>query len=176
LIIYRLLMCSLSLLPILHFSTFFFLMTRRPPRSTLFPYTTLFRSINTVYGGNWRESSYIMPTISYKKQDFIVDRLFADIYANYGYDVSRVRDTASFNHEWGGVPITNTMRQAPNNPVHIRYNTSSLLGRMNFNYDFDESRNHSLNLNYNVNTNNRQSYDIILNNNTSGLPSDMVRH
>src|SRR5205814_10100511 len=25
-------------------STFFFLLTRRPPRSTLFPYTTLFRS------------------------------------------------------------------------------------------------------------------------------------
>src|SRR6266487_5792894 len=25
-------------------NTFFFLMTRRPPRSTLFPYTTLFRS------------------------------------------------------------------------------------------------------------------------------------
>src|SRR5438034_4128255 len=25
-------------------SSFFFLMTRRPPRSTLFPYTTLFRS------------------------------------------------------------------------------------------------------------------------------------
>src|ERR1039458_10554102 len=27
---------------------FFFLMIRRPPRSTLFPYTTLFRSIATV--------------------------------------------------------------------------------------------------------------------------------
>src|SRR2546425_3362390 len=27
-------------------SLFFFLMIRRPPRSTLFPYTTLFRSIN----------------------------------------------------------------------------------------------------------------------------------
>src|SRR5258707_11827611 len=27
------------------FITFFFLMIRRPPRSTLFPYTTLFRSI-----------------------------------------------------------------------------------------------------------------------------------
>ena len=26
---------------------FFFLMIRRPPRSTLFPYTTLFRSIST---------------------------------------------------------------------------------------------------------------------------------
>src|SRR2546422_6021188 len=28
------------------FSLFFFLMIRRPPRSTLFPYTTLFRSLN----------------------------------------------------------------------------------------------------------------------------------
>src|SRR3712207_2641935 len=41
----------LSLLDVLHmfdneavFSLFFFLMIRRPPRSTLFPYTTLFRS------------------------------------------------------------------------------------------------------------------------------------
>src|SRR5258707_8530557 len=29
---------------IMHFFIFFFLMIRRPPRSTLFPYTTLFRS------------------------------------------------------------------------------------------------------------------------------------
>src|SRR5438034_3436811 len=29
----------------LHFLAFFFLMIRRPPRSTLFPYTTLFRSL-----------------------------------------------------------------------------------------------------------------------------------
>src|SRR3989442_3369135 len=29
---------------------FFFLMIRRPPRSTLFPYTTLFRSINKAAG------------------------------------------------------------------------------------------------------------------------------
>src|SRR2546430_16798170 len=30
---------------------FFFLMIRRPPRSTLFPYTTLFRSGDTLHGG-----------------------------------------------------------------------------------------------------------------------------
>src|SRR5260370_2549137 len=29
-------------------SSFFFLMIRRPPRSTLFPYTTLFRSVQPV--------------------------------------------------------------------------------------------------------------------------------
>src|SRR2546427_5904710 len=32
---------------------FFFLMIRRPPRSTLFPYTTLFRSTLTVWIGVW---------------------------------------------------------------------------------------------------------------------------
>src|SRR3712207_8231926 len=32
----------------MRYSFFFFLMIRRPPRSTLFPYTTLFRSSSTV--------------------------------------------------------------------------------------------------------------------------------
>src|SRR3712207_9050593 len=34
------------------FSFFFFLMIRRPPRSTLFPYTTLFRSRSRLIGPN----------------------------------------------------------------------------------------------------------------------------
>src|SRR5262245_66402044 len=37
---------SSSLLPSGSFILFFFLMIRRPPRSTLFPYTTLFRSVS----------------------------------------------------------------------------------------------------------------------------------
>src|SRR5260370_29351157 len=41
---------------------FFFLMIRRPPRSTLFPYTTLFRSCSsrqasTTRGASWNASS-----------------------------------------------------------------------------------------------------------------------
>src|SRR2546423_9966891 len=52
------------------FCFFFFLMIRRPPRSTLFPYTTLFRSCRTGFSStvlqvaarhslprNWRKSS-----------------------------------------------------------------------------------------------------------------------
>src|SRR3989442_6049765 len=35
------------------FFFFFFLMIRRPPRSTLFPYTTLFRSVRTGTAGPW---------------------------------------------------------------------------------------------------------------------------
>src|SRR5438876_12327187 len=39
---------SLNMVPktSLHVSIVFFVMTRRPPRSTLFPYTTLFRSLS----------------------------------------------------------------------------------------------------------------------------------
>src|SRR5688572_33460851 len=40
-----LLSCSFIYLHLYSFFFFFFLMIRRPPRSTLFPYTTLFRSL-----------------------------------------------------------------------------------------------------------------------------------
>src|SRR2546428_12688117 len=40
----------LSHLLLTHTYSFFFLMIRRPPRSTLFPYTTLFRSNDVVRG------------------------------------------------------------------------------------------------------------------------------
>src|SRR5256885_13394730 len=40
--------CFLTLFTLLRFFFFFFLMIGHPPRSTLFPYTTLFRSISLV--------------------------------------------------------------------------------------------------------------------------------
>src|ERR1035441_11121492 len=44
----------------------FFLMIRRPPRSTLFPYTTLFRSVLTTL------SKQAMPMIRYRTRDISV--------------------------------------------------------------------------------------------------------
>src|SRR6266566_3023081 len=43
---------TLRILPSFFFLLFFFLMIRRPPRSTLFPYTTLFRSAHCVVTGS----------------------------------------------------------------------------------------------------------------------------
>src|SRR3712207_8338151 len=40
------------------FSFFFFLMIRRPPRSTLFPYTTLFRSYHPYCRGFYAEGQW----------------------------------------------------------------------------------------------------------------------
>src|SRR5690349_25038050 len=51
----------LFLSPFFLFFFFFFLMIRRPPRSTLFPYTTLFRSMPTP--GNAELVVYLLATI-----------------------------------------------------------------------------------------------------------------
>src|SRR5947208_4543011 len=48
---------------ILSFFFFFFLMIRRPPRSTLFPYTTLFRSLYAWISA----SSHALPIILFSK-------------------------------------------------------------------------------------------------------------
>src|SRR3712207_7581734 len=42
---------------------FFFLMIRRPPRSTLFPYTTLFRSVHGVRGGDLPDPGGLQPAV-----------------------------------------------------------------------------------------------------------------
>src|SRR5258705_7915601 len=51
--------------PLSHIFFFFFLMIRRPPRSTLFPYTTLFRSPVVVCWGYEKEaaSGLLTPTL-----------------------------------------------------------------------------------------------------------------
>src|SRR5476649_3043136 len=47
------LVCCRMIFSVVYF--FFFLMIRRPPRSTLFPYTTLFRSYQLGYLPTWRD-------------------------------------------------------------------------------------------------------------------------
>src|SRR2546422_2879046 len=50
----------------MHHFFFFFLMIRRPPRSTLFPYTTLFRSLH-----DGRENSIVLRRRHYRRQIFL---------------------------------------------------------------------------------------------------------
>src|SRR2546430_5188611 len=49
----------------LHFSfVFFFLMIRRPPRSTLFPYTTLFRSLTSTASVTLQSAASFVPQVN----------------------------------------------------------------------------------------------------------------
>src|SRR5258708_12537504 len=69
------------------FSLFFFLMIRRPPRSTLFPYTTLFRSLrdqaflgNHFRGGDRRDPDHRSEehTSELQSPDHLVCRLLLE--------------------------------------------------------------------------------------------------
>src|SRR2546429_3331198 len=53
-------------------------MIRRPPRSTLFPYTTLFRSSG---GGHWVELQLLKPAFEN------LDVVYASVYPEYASDV-----------------------------------------------------------------------------------------
>src|SRR6266487_4839456 len=52
-----LIVCLFTLILLPSFDFFFFLMIRRPPRSTLFPYTTLFRSAPAPRLARWARCS-----------------------------------------------------------------------------------------------------------------------
>src|SRR6266446_8703456 len=52
-----------------YISFFFFLMIRRPPRSTLFPYTTLFRSVREGRGRSHRHRVQPQPTSTNRSEE-----------------------------------------------------------------------------------------------------------
>src|SRR2546422_11487142 len=74
---------------------FFFLMIRRPPRSTLFPYTTLFRSRHI-----WRWRDWIIESVNKDKgyHEMIVEMLAGDELAPTNPDV--VRATGYLARNW----------------------------------------------------------------------------
>src|SRR5438309_6537899 len=76
---------SFSSLFVIFFSSFF-LMIRRPPRSTLFPYTTLFRSLRYVYEGNIYSDG--ANTYCPKCEELLVRRSWHDVLEN------RIKDGA----------------------------------------------------------------------------------
>src|SRR5256885_7151404 len=67
---------------------FFFLMIRRPPRSTLFPYTTLFRSLRARLGPSWRigDSPLTDPTVQISRSGFFkrIHHLSSGIFSWFG--------------------------------------------------------------------------------------------
>src|SRR2546422_4550787 len=57
-------------LPLFFFFFFFFLMIRRPPRSTLFPYTTLFRSPRSRrHATGWRPGGVLCATVWHRSEE-----------------------------------------------------------------------------------------------------------
>src|SRR5258707_13272658 len=80
------------------FCFFFFLMIRRPPRSTLFPYTTLFRSDMLARGIDRRESlgeSLVVARRGFEEEDRKSTRLNSS-HANISYAVFCLKKKVAF--------------------------------------------------------------------------------
>src|SRR5256886_16375496 len=77
----------LLLLFIIFFFFFFFLMIRRPPRSTLFPYTTLFRSLELMQKGVTVEQ------VARVTRAFSDAGIMVHAYLMYGFPTETAQDT-----------------------------------------------------------------------------------
>lgn len=132
-------------------------------------------TINAVKGGQWSESKYIMPTLTYKKNNFLTKGLYAYAYLSYSKNTVNVQDTATYNYDWTGkwvVPHSTTLDKS-----HMKYVYDNLTSRFNFNYDLNDSKTQSLNLNYNFNTTKQRNYDMMMTSfEKTYLPSRLGRH
>jgi outer membrane receptor protein involved in Fe transport len=136
-------------------------------------------TVNSVRGGFWSENKYLMPTIKYRKNNFIVPGLYVNLYANYSNNKDVNRDTALYRYDWTGHWAANAGGdRIPE--VFTRYFDNSYAARANFNYNLDKESNHSLNLNYTFNTTRRKVYDEVETNpykkDLSGLPRRLGKH
>lgn len=132
-------------------------------------------TINTVKGAEWSESKYIMPTLSYQKDNLFTPRLFADLYTSYSKNTVNVRDTATYNYDWTGQWVT--PHSATLDEKHMKYIYKNFISRINLNYDLNRSKTQSINANYNFNTVTQNSYDIIkYPSQDINLPSRLGRH
>src|SRR6476620_744870 len=106
------------------FSFFFFLMIRRPPRSTLFPYTTLFRSPRR---GRSRATPRYRParpvstrrseehTSELQSRQYLVCRLLLEKKKTLPYDrgcIQTLHDTATLSAARGDGPFSGLRHQA----------------------------------------------------------------
>lgn len=135
-------------------------------------------TINSVYGGNWSTNNYFMPSVKYRKTNFIFDGLYANLYASYSRSKDNNRDTALYRYDWsgrwsnpGGTPI----KEVNNRIVDDNY-----IGRASFNYNLDKAQLHNLSLTYNLTSTDRRSFDLMETNplkiETTGLPSNLTKH
>src|SRR5262245_64664344 len=62
-------------------------MIRRPPRSTLFPYTTLFRSLDVVYNHS-AEGNHLGPTLCFRGIDNAAYYRLVDTDRSHYYDTT----------------------------------------------------------------------------------------
>src|SRR6201982_4255759 len=92
---------------LLHLACFFFLMIRRPPRSTLFPYTTLFRSWNDaqLVPADWVRASVTPDAPQDRKSTRLNSSHMSISYAVFCLKKTKKRCCGTQQREWTTVAV-----------------------------------------------------------------------
>ncbi|TDE14450.1 TonB-dependent receptor [Dyadobacter psychrotolerans] len=116
-------------------------------------------SQDAVVGSADRKNNFFMPSVKFKKTDFLIKGLSTNIFASYASDKSVIADTSKSTFDWAGRRISNsnTGGELSDHFTIYHYTNQSFLGRANFSYKINES--HALNLNYNFSAVNRKAFD-----------------
>lgn len=113
---------------------------------------------SVVYGMATRKNHALSLSVNYKKKDFIVDNLSADISFSHTWDHALVVDTAYRKYRWDGA-YTESSRNEITGRARSKRHTKrpQIVGRANFNYALSDK--HAFNLNYSLNKVNNDRYD-----------------
>ena len=98
----------------------------------------------TVYGKRHTRSNIIMPTLKYRKDDFILKNLDARINANYNLGKEQVIDTVNRRYNWFGDFIEYDTPGGEQNYTQLKFNDNNGLLHASFDYKLDEKHAFSL--------------------------------
>lgn len=132
---------------------------------------------NKVYGELTNHEKFFMPSLKYRKTNFLLKGLTATLFASTSITRSYIPDTANYIYSWGGrgrqEPIAGELNGIKT--IYHYRNTASLV-RTNFSYELD--RNNSINLNYNYSHFGRSATEDlgIVKSNTFDIPNTIGKH
>lgn len=116
-------------------------------------YNNLYKEIqtgasqNNVRGALYQTGNFFLPSLKYKKADFLVNGLTASVNASVAIDRNSVFDTSSFVYGWGGkVRAEAIAGEISDIKTIYHYKNTTGIVRANFNYVIDDIQ--SINLNY----------------------------
>lgn len=119
-----------------------------------FTYSQMYKDIQTgvvqevVFGGKYRKGHSLMPSIEYRKRDFLLKRLDATFTLNYNRNISLNVDTAAFKYNWFGQRQARASRGEQGYQYNTNYN-DNWNGTLTFNYRLGRAHAFTLNHVYN---------------------------
>ncbi|MBF4464350.1 TonB-dependent receptor [Flavobacterium sp. LC2016-12] len=108
-----------------------------------------------IFGEVHSTGDFTMPSIKYKKDNFLIDGLSANLYASYAIDKSTNTDISINKYDWNGEVIDTHPNFGEQGSFQIfKYENKFTIGRANFGYKLNE--NNTFSFNYNLSNSSRE--------------------